>query len=159
MLWAGHVPDLCVRHGAPAAARMSFYRGMVQHWPFCAECLRSRRISRLLAVAALLLPFVVMIAGGAVFWDDPDSARMDTFIDVTWVLFPAGIITCSILLHRYVAPSGLAKASLVDSTMFLVMQGAHPEFVAHADALFRATQGTYPPGQPVLPAAEGEIHF
>ena len=158
MLWAGHVPGLCVRHGAPAAVRKSFHNGMVQHWPFCEECMKSRRISRLLAVAALALPFVVMIVGGIVFWGDPDTARMDTLLKVTWAgLFPAGLITCSLLLHRYVSLSGLAKAKLTDSNMFLVMQGVQPAFAAHATALFQATEGTYPPGQPVFPAAEGQI--
>ena len=70
---------------------------------------------------------------------------------------PAGIITCSLLLHRYVAPSGLAKANLTDSNMFLVMQGVHPAFAAHANVLFQATEGTYPPAQPVFPAAEGRL--
>jgi hypothetical protein len=89
MLWAGHVPSLCVRHGAPAVVRMWFYRGAVQNWPFCAECVKSRRIGRVLAVAALVLPFVVMVIGGAVFRDDPDPTRFNTFIDVSWVLLPA----------------------------------------------------------------------
>jgi hypothetical protein len=35
----------------------------------------------------------------------------------------------------------------------------HPAFADHANALLRATEGTYPPGRPVFPAAEGEINF
>jgi hypothetical protein len=153
MLWAGHVPNLCVRHGATATVRMSMYRGTVQNWPYCAACVRSRRTSLVLAVAALVLPFVAMLAGIVLFSDDPKAQNVVT------VFMGAGIITFWFLLYRYVTPSGLAKMKLTGGNMFLVTQGAHPAFAAHANALARATEGTYLYGEPTFAVAEGEIHM
>src|SRR5690349_2713642 len=126
MLWAGHVPDLCVRHGAPAVTRMAFYSGSVQNWPYCAECVKSRRVNLVLAVASLAVPFIAMLVGLVVLSDDPVATA--TFGDVIPVFLGAGIIGFWYLLLRYVTPSGLAKAKLTGGRMWLVMQGVHPAF-------------------------------
>jgi hypothetical protein len=151
MLWAGHGPDLCVRHGAPATVRMSFYDGMIRNWPYCVQCVKSRRINRVLAVAALVLPLLVMFVGIVLFSGDPKASG--TFIDATWVLLPAGIITFWYLVFRFVTPSGLAKAKLTDSNMWLVMQGVHPAFMAHANDLIQRTGAAHvsPTGQLIQP--------
>jgi hypothetical protein len=151
MLWAGHVPDLCVRHGASAVARMSFYRGAVQNWPYCPECVKSRKVNLALAVTALALPFLAMLVGIGVLHDDPVATA--TFTDVIWVFLGAGIIVFWYLLLRYVTPSGLAKAKLTGNNMWLVMQGVHPAFAAHANDLLQRTGAAQvsPTGQLIQP--------
>ena len=151
MLWAGHVPDLCVRHGAPAAARMSFYSGTVRNWPYCAECVKSRKVNLALAIVALVLPFLAMFASFAVFWDDPVAEA--TAGDVIPVFLGAGIVMFWYLVFRFVTPSGLAKAKLTGGRMWLVMQGVHPAFMAHANELVQRTGAVQvsPTGQLVQP--------
>lgn len=151
MLWNGHVPGLCVRHGAPATVRMSFRSGTVQNWPFCAECVKSRRVNLGLAIAALAAPFLAIIVGVVLFSDNPQA--LSTLQDGIWVFLLAGIIMFWFLLFRYVFPSGLAKAKVTGNNMWLVIQGAHPAFVAHANEIVQRTGSAFisPTGQLAQP--------
>lgn len=150
-----YTPTRCVRHGRPAAELWPLHGGVIRNWPYCRQCVTGRRIQRAAAVACAVLPFVVMFVGLVLTDGDPALAN------VLGGLVVAGPLMSWFLVTR-TSPSGLARAKVTDSQMWLVVQGPHPDFVAHAAEILRAAereQPVLPTQQPVFPTAEGEINM
>ncbi len=158
LIETGHyTPKLCARHGEPAAALWPISGGMLRDWPFCRRCVRTRRTLRAVAVACAVVPIVAMIAGIVLSAEGVVPAQPWENITIGSVM--VGLLASWVLVTR-TSPSRLASAAVTDSHMWLVIQGAHPAFAAHAADLLRAAereQPVLPPRQPVFPLAEGQL--
>ncbi|WP_203928767.1 hypothetical protein [Virgisporangium ochraceum] len=152
-----YTPKLCVRHGEPATSLWPVASGTVRDWPFCPRCMKTRRVLRAVAVACAVVPFVLLVAGVILSAEGvlPEKPVQNVVSGALGV----GLLTSWVLLAR-TSPSRLARASVPDSQLFLVIQGAHPAFAAHAADLLRAAereQPAVPTRAPVFPTAEGQL--
>lgn len=148
-----YTPKLCVRHGEPATSLWPLASGTISDWPFCPRCMKTRRVLRAVAVACVVLPVIAMVVGIPLSVEGvvPESSGQ-VFVGAVM----AGLLASWVLLTR-TSPSRLARASVPDSRLFLVIQGAHPAFAAHAADLLRAAERerpVLPAQQPVFPTTE-----
>jgi hypothetical protein len=152
-----YTPKLCARHGEPAVSLWPVLSATVPDWPFCRRCVRLRRTLRAVAVACAVVPFIALAVGIPLSAEGvlPEKPMENVVAGALIV----GLLASWVLITR-TSPSRLARASVPDSRMFLVLQGAHPAFAAHAADLLRAAdreQPVLPDRRPVFPAAEGDI--
>lgn len=148
-----YTPKLCVRHGEPATSLWPVASGTVPNWPFCQRCMKTRRSLRVVAVACAVVPLAAMVVGIPLSVEGVlPEASGQVFV---WAVF-VGLLASWVLLTR-TSPSRLARATVPDSRLFLVIQGAHPAFAAHSADLLRAAERerpVLPAQQPVFPTTE-----
>jgi hypothetical protein len=152
-----YTPKLCVRHGEPATSLWPVAGGRIPDWPFCRRCMKTRRTLRAVAVACAVVPLVMLVVGVVLSAEGvlPEKPVQN----VVGIALPAGLLAAWVLITG-TSPSRLARATVPDSQLFLVIQGAHPAFAAQAAELMRAAEREQPvlePQQPVFPTAEGQL--
>lgn len=152
-----YTPKLCVRHGEPATSLWPVASGTIRDWPFCRRCMKTRRTLRAVAVACAVVPLVALVVGAILSAEGvlPEEPVQNVVSGAVGV----GLLVAWVLIMG-TSPSRLARATVPDSQLFLVIQGAHPAFAAHAAELLRAAereQPVLPARQAVFPTAEDTI--